>query len=274
MYVDYDKVLEQLTKVGTEYGLKIVFAIAILIVGRIAASIVRSLVRKAAGRAKADPTLVAFAGNIAQISVIVFAVIAAMGKLGVQTASFIAVIGAAGLAVGLAFQGSLSNFAAGFLLVIFRPFKVGDFIEAAGESGVVKDISVFTTTIMTMDNKKVIVPNAKLTADNITNYTAEPMRRVDLTVGVGYGDDLDKVKKVLTAVVKENKLVLEEPETQIAVAEMADSSVNFVVRPWTETGNYWTVYFELTEAIKKRLDKEGINIPFPQRDVHIYQESS
>ncbi|MBN1758286.1 MAG: mechanosensitive ion channel [Chitinispirillaceae bacterium] len=269
---DLSRLFVQVQDFATSYGMKIVGAVLILIAGRIVAGIVRTVAKKAAKKTKADTTITVFLGNIAYILVMVFAVIAAVNRLGVQTTSFVAILGAAGLAVGLAFQGSLSNFASGFLMVIFRPFKVGDYVQAGGVAGTVKEIHVFTTTLTTPDNIRIIVPNSKITGDNITNYTAEEKRRIDLTVGVSYGDDLDKVTKVLKDVVTGFPGVLADPEPQIAVSEMADSSVNFVVRPWSKTGDYWTVRFGVTEAIKKRLDKEGISIPFPQQDVHLYNK--
>jgi small conductance mechanosensitive channel len=205
---------------------------------------------------------------------VIFVVIAALEKLDVKCTSFVAILASAGLAIGLALQGSLSNFASGVLMVIFKPFRVGDFIEAAGVAGVVKETHIFTTTVSTPDNKKVIIPNAKLTGDNITNYTANPTRRVDLTAGISYGDDIDKARAAIKAVLDENPKILKDPAPQIAVKEMADSSVNFVVRPWTKPETYWDVYFEVTEGIKKRFDAEGICIPFPQRDVHIYEHKA
>jgi small conductance mechanosensitive channel len=195
--------------------------------------------------------------------------VAALGQLGIQTTSFIAILGAAGLAIGLALQGSLSNFAAGFLMIIFRPFKVGDFIEGAGVAGVVEEIQIFTTKLKTGDNKIIIVPNAKLSGDNITNYSAQETRRVDMTVGVAYSADLSKVREVLLDIISKDTRILAEPAPLVAVAELADSSVNFVVRVWTKTGDYWGVKFDATETIKNRFDAEGIGIPFPQRDIHI-----
>jgi len=196
-------------------------------------------------------------------------VIAALGQLGIQTTSFIAILGAAGLAVGLALQGSLANFAAGFLMIIFRPFRVGDFIEGAGVAGVVESIQIFTTTLRTGDNKTIIIPNAKLSGDNIINYSAKETRRVDMTVGVAYDADLSKVKHVLNDIIAKESRIHADPAPQVAVAELADSSVNFVVRVWTNTADYWGVKFDITETIKNRFDEEGIGIPFPQRDIHI-----
>jgi small conductance mechanosensitive channel len=205
------------------------------------------------------------------IGLLVFVVLAALGQLGIQTTSFIAVIGAAGLAIGLALQGSLSNFAAGFLMIIFRPFKVGDFIEGAGVSGTVEKIQIFTTQIITPDNKTIIIPNAKLSGDNIVNYSVRGTRRVDLVFGIGYGDDIDKARKIITDVIEKDARVLKDPPPVIAVMELADSSVNFAVRPWVKILDYWDLRFDVTETIKKRFDAERISIPFPQHDVHVYR---
>jgi len=205
------------------------------------------------------------------IALLVFVVLAALGQLGIQTTSFIAVIGAAGLAIGLALQGSLANFAAGFLMIIFRPFKVGDYIEGAGVAGTVETIQIFTTQLQTPDNKTVIIPNAGLTAGNITNYSAKGTRRVDLVFGIGYGDDIDKARTIMEDILAKDERILKDPAPKIAVVELADSSVNFVVRPWVKSENYWDVYFDTTENIKKSFDAQGISIPFPQRDVHMYE---
>lgn len=272
MNINFNEWLPQLRHFASDYGLRLLTAIAILIAGRIVAGIIKKAAQKAAGKTRADTTITVFAGNIAFILVMVFAVVAAVNRLGIQTTSFVAILGAAGLAVGLAFQGSLANFASGFLMVLFRPFKVDDYVEAGGVAGVVKEIHVFTTTIMTPDNKRIIVPNSKITGDNIVNFTAEEQRRIDLIVGVSYSDDLDHVTRVLNDLITGFPGVLKEPKLQIAVAEMADSSINFVVRPWVKTEDYWKVRFALTEAIKKRFDKEGISIPFPQRDVHLFNK--
>jgi small conductance mechanosensitive channel len=195
--------------------------------------------------------------------------IAALTQLGVQTASFIAVLGAAGLAVGLALQGSLSNFAAGILIIILRPFKVDDFVDIAGESGVVKEIKIFTSELRTGDNKCVIIPNARVLASNIINHTSAGTRRIDMVFGIGYDDDIDKARDAIKAVLAAEPRILAEPETVIGVSELADSSVNFVVRPWVKTGDYWGVNRSLLEQVKKRFDKDGISIPFPQQTVHI-----
>mgnify|MGYP001815186205 FL=1 len=251
------------------WGLKVIAAIAIFIIGRWIAQGVRRVVRRVMEKAEVDPIIIGFTASIAYIALLAFVVIAALGQLGIQTTSFIAILGAAGLAIGLALQGSLANFAAGFLMIIFRPFKVGDFIEGAGVAGVVEAIQIFTTTLKTGDNKLIIIPNAKLSGDNIINYSAQETRRVDMTVGVAYDADLSRVKEILKEIVNKDERVLSDPEPMIAVAELADSSVNLVVRAWVKTADYWGVKFDATEMIKKRFDEEGIGIPFPQRDIHI-----
>jgi len=249
-------------------------ALAIFIIGRWVAKGVRRGVRRMLEKGGADPIIVGFMGSITYIALLAFVVVAALGQLGIQTTSFIAILGAAGLAVGLALQGSLANFAAGFLMIIFRPFKVGDFIEGAGVAGVVQDIQIFTTTLKTGDNKTIIIPNAKISGDNIINYSSEENRRVDMTVGVAYDADLSKVRDVLQDIIGKEDRILSDPASQIAVAELADSSVNFIVRVWTKSGDYWGVKFDMTETIKNRFDEAGIGIPFPQRDIHIVSGSA
>ena len=265
-------VVEKVGEFLAAYGLQIIGAILIFLLGRWIAKLLKGVVRRLMEKSKADPTLVLFVANLTYAALMVFIVIAVLGKLGVQTGSFIAVIGAAGLAVGLALQGSLANFAAGVLLLIFRPFKAGDLVETAGVLGIVEEIGIFTTTLKTLDNKSVIIPNAKVTGDNITNYSAKPIRRVDLLIGVSYDADLKKTKQVISDILAADERVLKDPKPTVAVSELADSSVNLVVRPWTQTENYWDVYFDTTQAVKERLDAEGIVIPFPQRDVHLFQE--
>ena len=259
----------QVQDIVAVWGLKVIAAIAIFIIGRWIAKGVRAGVRRMMKKGDVDPIVTGFVGSIAYIALLAFVIIAALGQLGIQTTSFIAILGAAGLAIGLALQGSLANFAAGFLMIIFRPFKVGDFIEGAGVAGVVETIQIFTTTLKTGDNKTIIIPNAKLSGDNIINYSAQTRRRVDMTVGVAYDANLSQVRDVLKDIISKEARVHSDPEPLIAVAELADNSVNFVVRVWTDTGDYWGVKFAMTEAIKNRFDKEGIGIPFPQRDIHI-----
>jgi small conductance mechanosensitive channel len=259
----------QVQDIVTVWGLKVIAAVAIFIIGRWIAMLVRRVVRRVMERAKVESIITGFVSSIAYIALLAFVVIAALGQLGIQTTSFIAILGAAGLAIGLALQGSLANFAAGFLMIIFRPFKVGDFIEGAGVAGVVEEIQIFTTTLKTGDNKIIIVPNAKLAGDNITNYSALETRRVDMTVGVAYDADLAQVKAVLNDIISKDERILAGPASLVAVAELADSSVNLVVRVWTRTSDYWAVKFDMTETIKNRFDAEGIGIPFPQREIHI-----
>jgi small conductance mechanosensitive channel len=266
-----DQVMSKLQEWIVLYGVKVIAAIAILLIGWIAAKGIRKIMRRMLQRARIDETLVSFVSSVSYVGVMAFVVIAALGQLGVQTASFVVVLGSAGLAVGLALQGSLANFAAGVLMIIFRPFKVGDYIEGGGVAGVVEEIGIFTTELKSPDNKKIIVPNGKMTGDNIVNYTAKEIRRVDIVAGVSYKDDLEKVKNVLADILEKDDRVLKDPAPTIGVLELADSSVNFVVRPWVKTENYWDVFFATQESIKKQFDSEGISIPFPQQDVHIHK---
>ena len=272
--MDFDKIKEGVVEAASVYGLRVLGAIAILIIGWFLARLLRTIITKVLENRKVDKTLVSFIESVSYVAMMAFVIIAAMSKLGIQTASFVAVIGAAGLAIGLALQGSLSNFAAGVLMIIFKPFKVDDFISGGGEMGVVREIGIFTTTLMSVDNKVLIIPNSKLTTDNITNFTAEDKRRVDLVYGVSYSDDLDKVRKVLEDVISKESRILADPAYTIGVIELADSSVNFAVRPWVKTADYWDVFFSLNETVKKRFDEEGISIPFPQQDVHMHTVES
>jgi len=256
------------------YGLKIVFAIVILIVGRWVAKLFGKLTQRVMEKRQIDETLRSFVGNLIYYALLTFVVLAALSQLGIQTTSFIAVIGAAGLAIGLALQGSLANFASGFLMILFRPFKVGDFIEGAGVAGTVESLQIFTTQLRTPDNKKIIIPNSSLTGGNIVNWSATGTRRVDMVFGIGYDDDIDKAKQVIAEILAADDRILKDPAPQVALSELADSSVNFVARPWVKTGDYWGVLFDTTEAVKKRFDAEGISIPYPQSDVHIYQQTA
>lgn len=252
-----------------QYGLDILAAIIILVVGCWVSKLLSKIAGKFLERSSIEPTLVKFLTRFVYLGLMVFVIVAALAKLGVQTASIIAVVGAAGLAVGLALQGSLANFAAGILLLVFRPFKAGDFIAAAGTMGTVVEVHIFTTILNSFDNVRVIVPNAQITAGNIVNYSTNGTRRVDMVVGVSYEDDLAKAKDIISRIVSSDSRVLSEPATVVAVSELADSSVNFVVRPWVNSSDYWAVKFDLTERIKNALDEGGITIPFPQHDVHI-----
>lgn len=265
------EVTEALIPLGTTYGLRVLGAIAVLIVGRIVSNIARRLVGRAMRRTELDEAVCRFVVSLVGTAVMVFAVIAALNAFGVQTTSFVAVIGAAGLAVGLALQGSLSNFASGVLILIFKPFRIGDVVDAAGVKGKVVDIGILTTTMNTPDNQKIIIPNASVMGGTITNVNAHDTRRVDMTAGIGYGDDIGRAKDVLVRILADHEKVLKDPAPTVEVVALADSSVNFVVRPWVKTPDYWAVYFDVTRAIKERFDEAGISIPFPQRDIHLHQ---
>ena len=269
--MDFSNILPRLQELLAFYGLKIVAAIVIFIVGRWVARALKRLAVRMMKKADVDQTLISFVGNLTYIALLVFVIIAALNQLGIQTTSFIAIIGAAGLAIGLALQGSLANFAAGVLMIIFRPFKVGDYVEAAGVAGVVEQVQIFTTQLKTPDNKTLIIPNASVTGGTITNYSAKDTRRVDMVIGVGYGDDLKKVREILEDILAKDDRILEDPAPTIGVLELGDNSVNFAVRPWVKTEDYWAAYFDVTETVKRRFDEEGISIPFPQRDVHLYE---
>lgn len=252
------------------YGLKIVIAAVIFFVGKFLAGWLSGLVRTLMKKKAMDVAIQQFVSALVYYALLTFVCIAALGQLGIHTASLVAVVGAAGLAVGLALQGSLANFAAGVLILIFRPFRVGDYVEVAGVAGTVAKILVFTTELNTPDNKRIVIPNGQVMSGTITNYSTHATRRVDLVIGISYGDDIDRAKAVLREVVEADERVLVDPAPNIAVTQLADSSVNLIVRPWVATGDYWAVYWGLTEAIKKRFDQEKISIPFPQRDVHLY----
>ncbi len=266
--------LAEFQRFATEFGLvdlglRLVAAIAIFIVGKWVARKLADAVKGLMVRGDSDAMLVRFVRNMVYFLLLTFVIMAAIAQVGIETTSFIAVLGAAGFAIGLALQGSLANFAAGVLMLIFRPFKVGDFIEGAGVSGVVEALHVFTTTLKTGDNKTVIIPNGDLASGTIVNYSTQPTRRVDLIFGIGYGDDIDKAKALMREEMAADERILKDPAPTIGLVELADSSVNFVCRPWVASADYWGVLFDLNERIKKRFDAEGINIPYPQQDVHI-----
>lgn len=266
-----ENILPVIQQYATFYGIKIIAALVILIVGRWIAGLMRRIVKKILTKRNLDPTIVSFVASITYVTLMVFVIIAVLARVGIQTASFVAILGAAGLAIGFALQGSLSNFAAGFLIIVFKPYRAGDYVEAGGTAGIVEEVRMFTTRMRTPDNKIVIVPNSKVTGDNIVNYSAKETRRIDLKFGVSYSDDLHKVKQILLDIVNNDSRILKDPAPQVAVLELADSSINFVCRPWVNTADYWDVYFDTTEAVKKRFDQEGISIPFPQTDVHLYK---
>lgn len=262
--------LDSMSQLAIAWLIKIAFAVVIFIIGKWIAKRLTAFARKLMQRGDVDPTLVSFGGNMIYALLITFVIIASLSQLGVQTASLIAVLGAAGLAIGLALQGSLSNFAAGVMIIAFRPFTKGDFIDAGGVSGTVSDVNIFTTTLLTPDNKKVITPNAQITDGTITNFSAMPTRRIDMIFGIGYEDDIPKAKKLLEKLVDADERILKDPAPVIAVHALADSSVNLVCRPWVKREDYWAVHFAMHEQVKIEFDKANISIPFPQRDVHVH----
>ena len=256
------------------WGINIAMAIAIYVIGRIVVGFILSIFRRVMAKSKYDAMLVDFLEAIISAILMLFVIVASLDQLGVDTTSLVAILGAAGLAIGLSLQDSLKNFAAGVMLLVFKPFKSGDFVEAGGTAGPVNKIGIFTSTMTTPDNKEIIVPNGAIYSGTITNFSAKETRRVDMVVGIGYDADLLKAKQVLQEMVEADPRILQEPAPTIAVAELADSSVNFVVRPWVQSADFWGVKFDFTEAVKLRFDKEGISIPFPQMDVHLHKDAS
>ncbi len=256
----------------SNYAIKIVIALLVFLVGKWLARKFSALLIKLLEKNKVDQILVRFLENIFYYAMMIMVLIAAAGQLGIATTSFLTMLGAAGLAIGLALKSSLSNFASGVMLIFFRPFSVGDFVTAGGASGTVESVNIFNTVLTAPDNQKIIVPNNSITNNNITNVTANPTRRINLVIGIGYEDDIPKAKGILMNILKSDPRVLSEPAPFVAVSELADSSVNFVVRPWVNRGDYWNTLCDLTERIKLTFDQEGISIPYPQQDVHLHQE--
>jgi len=253
----------------SNWGLQVLGAIAVLILGRWIAGLVRRGVRRSLDRAKVEPSLIPFFEGLSYYSILTVVLIAVLNLFGIETTSLIAVVGAAGLAIGLALQGTLSNFAAGVMLLAFRPFKVGDYVEVAGSGGSVSEIGVFTTTLNTPDNVRVMIPNASVYGEVIKNYSANEIRRIDLVMGVSYGDDIGRAVGIIRDVVGRDPRVLAEPAPLVAVSALGESSVDLVVRPWCKGSDYWPLRFDLTRAIKEALEAGGCTIPFPQRDLHV-----
>ena len=260
-----EKYLEKAEALFVDYAPKIVTALAILIIGLFVIGLLVKMSKKIMKKANVDLTLQKFLGSLLGWALKILLIVTVISQLGVETTSFAAILAAAGLAVGLALQGSLANFAGGVLIMIFKPFKLGDLVEAQGEIGVVKEIEIFTTKLTGLSNKEIIIPNASLSNGNIINYTTEGTRRVDLVIGVSYDADIKQTKEVLLNVLTSHPKVLKDPAPGVTVSELADSSVNFAVRPWCNTEDYWDVYFEVTENVKLELDKAGIEIPYPHR---------
>lgn len=272
--MEFTQIMIKLQEWGMLYGLKIIAALAILIIGQFVAKGIRALVTKALRQGKIDETLVAFISSLAQVAIMAFVIVAALGQLGVETASFVAILGAAGLAIGLALQGSLSNFAAGIMMIVFKPFKVGDYIQAAGAEGTVEMIGIFTTDLKTNDNKKIIVPNAKLLNDNIVNFTANNLRRVDITIGVGYKEGIDSVKRALDSIIHSDTRILKDPSATVGILELGEKNIKFTVRSWVKTNDYWSVFFDMQENIKKRFDAAGINLEPQPQEVYLQKTDS
>lgn len=267
--------IEKLLETGNEliltYGPRLIGALITLIVGWWIISIIRNTLRKRFEKRNMEPSLRGFLNSMIGITLKILLLVSVVGMMGVQMTSFIAILGAAGLAVGMALSGTLQNFAGGVIILLFKPFKVGDYIEAQGHSGSVNEIQIFNTILKTPDNKTIIIPNGGLSTGSMINYSTEPRRRVDFIFGIGYGDDVDKAKAVIQQLIDADNRILKDPEPFIAVSELADSSVNLVVRVWAEASNYWGIHFDMHEKVYKAFDKEGLNIPFPQMDVHVHK---
>lgn len=253
-----------------EYGTNLVIAVAVLVIGMMITKRITKVVSKILKKKDFDEALQGFLISLVSISLRILVVLTALSQLGLEMTSFIALIGAAGLAIGMAFSGTLGNFAGGIMLLIFRPYKIGDFIQAQGETGIVQQIQIFNTIILTTDNKTIIVPNGAMANGNITNFTMQDKRRVDFTVGIAYGDDYEKAKEVLSRFIKEDEKIIQDEANYIGLGALADSSVNITLRVWCKTEDYWDVFFKMNEKIYKEFGKEGLNIPFPQMDVHVH----
>ena len=272
--IDWAGIWESTQTTGLEFAMKALIALVIFYVGRMIARLVTKGLRNVMQSQNVDKILETFVCNLAYWALMIFVIIAAINQIGVQTTSLIAVMGAAGLAVGLALQGSLANFAAGVLIVMFRPYRVGDFVEAAGISGVVLQVQILTTILKTGDNKQIIVPNGQVWGSSVVNYSFHDTRRCDIALGIAYEDDIGKAMAAIETVIKADSRANADPEPMVAVAELADSSVNFTVRIWCAAGDYWGLKFDMTRALKEKMDSEGISIPYPQQTVHMIQQSA
>jgi len=269
--IDLNALFSNIAELATTYGLKLLLAILVLVVGLI---VIRSITKwsvKMMNRSNVDASLVPFLRSLISITLKVLLIISILSMVGIQMTSFIAVLGAAGLAVGLALQGTLQNFAGGVIILLFKPYKVGDYITTQGYSGSVKEIQIFTTVLTTPDNQTVIIPNSPIAVNPLTNYSTQDTRRVDFTFGIGYNDDIDKARNVIMKIISEDERIHKEPEPLVKISNLGDSSVDFATRVWVDSGDYWNVFFDTNEKIKKAFDSEGISIPFPQQDVHLYK---
>ncbi len=254
------------------WGINIAMAILIFVIGRIVVAFLLSIFRRVMAKSKYDQMLIDFLEAIISAVLMLFVIVASLDELGVDTTSLVAILGAAGLAIGLSLQDSLKNFAAGVMLLVFKPFRAGNYVEAAGTAGIIQKIGIFTTSMTSLDNKEIIIPNGKIYSDNITNYSAKETRRCDMTFGIGYDDDLRKAKSILVEMCEKEERILDDPAPLVGVAELGDSSVNFTVRPWVNAADFLAVKLDFTEAVKLRFDEEGISIPYPQMDVHVHKD--
>lgn len=268
--MDTGQILEQLKFIALEYGPRLIGAIAVWIIGIWIIKLLTKAFIKALDKGKTDASLKPFLKTLVSTLLKTLLVISVLGMLGIEMTSFIAILGAAGLAVGMALSGTLQNFAGGVVILIFKPFKVGDVIEAKGYTGIVHEIQIFNTILKSFDNKIIIIPNGGLSTSSMVNYSTEELRRVDWTFGAGYGDDVEKVKNIIQTLCNQDERILKDPAVFIALSELADSSINFVVRAWVKSADYWDVYFLMNEKIYQTFNKEGVNIPFPQMDVHLH----
>jgi small conductance mechanosensitive channel len=262
-----DKAIE----IAMDYGPKLIGAILLLVIGLWIIKIFSRWLRKIMVKANIDESLQPFLRSLITALLKALLIISVLVMIGIEMTSFIAILAAAGLAVGMALSGTLQNFAGGVMILLFRPFKVGDFIDALGYKGTVKEIQIFNTILTTPDNVMIILPNGGLSGSAMTNYSAQPTRRVDMTFGIGYDDDIDKARNLLTGLIDNDQRIIKDPEPFIAVSELADSSVNFVVRVWVNASDYWGVFFDMQENVKKNFDNQGVSIPYPQTDVHLHQ---
>jgi small conductance mechanosensitive channel len=272
--MNFEKILELAKQLLVDYGPDLLMTVITLVIGLWIIKILTNGIQRLMQKSRVEASLHKFLASLFSVILKVLLLISVASMLGIETTSFIAILGAAGLAIGLALQGSLGNFAGGVLILLFKPYKVGDFVDAQGVTGTVNEIQVFNTVLKTPDNKTVIVPNGAISNGIITNFSTEETRRVDMTFGIGYSDDIDKAKSVIRDLVTNDERILAEPAAQIVVSELGDSSVNFVVRVWAKTPDYWGVYFDMQEAVKKNFDQNNVSIPFPQRDVHVYNHSN
>ncbi|MBN2728425.1 MAG: mechanosensitive ion channel [Bacteroidales bacterium] len=268
--MDTQKIIDQLTTLAIDWGPRLLGAIAVLIIGSILIRLLTKAVRKMMTRSNVNISLQKFLINMINAILRVMLILSILGMIGIEMTSFIAILGAAGLAIGLALSGTLQNFAGGVLILLQKPYTVGDFIQTSDYTGTVSEIQIFNTILKTIDNKTVIIPNGPLSVSSLINYSTEPIRRVDWTFGIAYGDSSDKAKEVLSRLCDEDTRILKDPETFIALSELGDSSVNFVVRAWVQSSDYWNVFFDMNEKVYKTFTTEGLNIPFPQMDVHVH----